>query len=185
MSEHLKMAREAMENNYLYPAMWNLIRHLESQEQRATTETCESSSSSDTEMQAEIPPTWSTSSTWSSPVNLHGELMLSVAADILDWLSSRKIPGSVQEVEIGVTLHSKVPTLPDGSLSPSTGAPTLVGSGAAGEPKPARYRVERVREGLWWVIDHRISLRSICTTHFKDDANRIAAALNAQEASDG
>ena len=150
MSEDLKLAREAWSQGKLSQAIHALLLHLEAQEQsqpvtedrmrqvfheesmRRHMSPSETPSSAATATEQATPPTWSTSSTWSSPASLRGGLPQSLREDISAWLSLLRIPGHVQEVEIGVTLHSKGIIQPDGSPSQSTREPTLGLNGVAG-----------------------------------------------------
>ena len=159
MSKHLKQAREwaklAEEKDpdsdqffRLHRAVWRIILHLESLESatddrmrqifyeesmRRHMSPSETPSSAATATEQATPPTWSTSSTWSSHASLRGGLPQSLREDISAWLSLLRIPGHVQEVEIGVTLHSKDSTSPAGSASPSIEAARPEASGPAGE----------------------------------------------------
>ena len=94
------------------------------------------SSSEATETAEETSDTWSISSTWSSPVSPAGGLLPSVVQAISAWLSTHSILGSVREVEIGVTLHSKGIIQPDGLNSSSRREEPLSLNGAAGESLP-------------------------------------------------
>ena len=159
MSKHLKQAREwaklAEEKDpdsdqffRLHRAVWRIILHLESLESatddrmrqifyeesmRRHMSPSEVPSSPAMSQEEATPPTWSTSSTWSSPASLRGGLPQSLREDISAWLSLLRIPGHVQEVAIGVTLTSKVSTSHAGSASPSTEAARPEASGPAGD----------------------------------------------------
>lgn len=161
MSENLRAARThlskaALAESYLNKqveystALWLLLLHIEALEKQPApvTATLEPSSSEATPTVEAMTRTWIISSTWSSPVNLHGELMLSAVADIVDWLSSRTIPGNVQGVEIGVILTSRASTPPPGSLSLSTGEPAPAASGLAGE-EPHGCHAGRDGDCIW------------------------------------
>lgn len=133
--EYLNDSRSESRTKYaltpLRYAMLKILDHLE--ESQAAAMPSETPSSVATPMRAAIKVTSRTSRKWSFPVNHTGSLQSSQTRDILDWLSSLWTVGDGLEVEIGVTLTSKVPTPPDGSPSPSTEAPTPAASGVAGE----------------------------------------------------
>lgn len=93
----------------------------------------ETPSLTDTVMPEATSDTLSISSTWSFPASPVGFLQPSVLEAISGWLSSQSVHGS-EQVEVTLSIRtSKGSIPPDGSLSPSTEAPILEGSGAAGE----------------------------------------------------
>ena len=162
MSEHLKQARRELDAvlNFetmspadcrLWRAMGDMLKHLEAQEQgqpvtddrmrqifyeesmRRHMSPSETPSSAATATEQATPPTWSTSSTWSSHASLRGGLPQSLREDISAWLSLLRIPGHVQEVEIGVVLGNKGIIQQCGLLSRSTKEATRSPNGVAGE----------------------------------------------------
>lgn len=143
MDEHLTMAQfwmeeakdralhETAESAY-FQAIWQILRHLESQLSQEAPQPSEKPSSEVFMTGEGVSSTSPISRRWSFPVSPDGPFWPSVLPVISAWCNSVLIAGSVQEVEIGVTLTSKASTLPDGLRSPLTGGPVLEGNGHAG-----------------------------------------------------
>lgn len=116
----------------LLAAMVKSIVHLEAQNPPAETQQSEQPSSQATVRLEGMSDTSTTSYSWSSPVSQAGILPPSVQQAIAASYSFQRLPGDPQaEVTLSIRIP-KASTPPDGSPSPSTGAPTPEGNGVAG-----------------------------------------------------